>query len=132
MKSAFKSKNFIGFIIFKIEILFLLLSYVLNGSGKKTICIQSNGKANGIKVINDLNNITTYEISELTYFRFIGLEFKVIDSKYGGQIIISLSRLKDEELSIGILLIIEDLNYKLNNDYVISHFTENYKCAEND
>ena len=132
MKSAFKFKNFIGFIIFKIEILFLLLSYVLNGSGKKTICIQSNGKANGIKVINELNNITTYEISELTYFRFIGLECKVIDSKYGGQIIISLSRLKDEELSIGILLIIEDLNYKLNNDYVISHFTENYKCAEND
>ena len=132
MKSAFKAKNFIGFIIFKIRILFLLLSYVINKSGKKTICISSNGKINEIKVINELNNITTYERSELTFMNFLGLICKEIDSKYGGQIIVNLSKLTDEELKVGILFKIEDLNYQLNTDYIISYFSENYKCAEND
>ena len=120
MKSAFKAKNFIGFIIFKIRILFLLLSYVINKSGKKTICISSNGKINEIKVINELNNITTYERSELTFMNFLGLVCKEIDSKYGGQIIVNLSKLTDEELKVGILFKIEDLNYQLNTDYIIS------------
>ena len=132
MKNILKIENFIGCIIFKIRILFLLLSYVLNKSGKKEINIASNGVINEIKVINELNSITTYGRSELGRFGSLGYADKEIDSKYGGQIIIDVSKFTNEELEIRILLTIEDLKYELSRDYVISYFPKNYKCDEND
>lgn len=126
MKSVF----FLGSIILKVKILFLVLSLVLNKSGNKIIYLQLRGILNEIKVINELNEVTTLKRSQIFY---IGYIYTVqINSRYGGQIIIDLSQSVNEEIGVKIIFGIEDIKYELGYDYIISYFPDDYKCVEND
>ena len=114
-------------IIFQFIIIIENLSLVLNKTVTKKLYIKTNGNINEMIIRDYLNNIKE-NINIINNENIVKID---IDAQYGENIFIKISKKNDINISVGILLQIENLFFDMNNNNFQVIFNETMLCNGN-